>query len=124
MTVPVTAADGNDVVAIRRTRVAVFVGDADSQVDDGEPDGTELDFALPSSRKLIAVVEDLKDAVAGELARRRLPGLDPKATYVLCDADGRAFDLEKTLDQCEVYDGCWPSLKMTMSASSVLMTMH
>lgn len=105
MTVPVAAGDSGDVVAIRRTRVAVFVGDAGAQVGDAEPDGTELDFALPSSNKLIAVVEDLKDAVAGELARRRLPGLDPKATYVLCDADGRPFDVEKTLDQCEVYDG-------------------
>lgn len=105
MSLPTPGQGRGDVMEIRRTRVAVFVGDANTSLADGEPDGTELDFALPATRKLIAVVEDLKDAVEDELRRRRLPRLDPKASYVLCDADGRPFDLEMTLDQCEVYDG-------------------
>lgn len=100
-----SSAPSDDIIEIRRTRVAVFVGDANSSAGEGEPDGTEIDFALPSTQKLIAVVEDLKDEVERELKRRRLPRLDPKTTYVLCDAGGRALELDKTLDQCEVYDG-------------------
>ncbi|MBX8687843.1 hypothetical protein GO011_10435 [Mycobacterium sp. 20091114027_K0903767] len=58
-----SAVPGDDVIEIRRTRVAVFVGDANTSAGEGEPDGTEIDFALPSTQKLIAVVEDLKDEV-------------------------------------------------------------
>lgn len=105
MSAPTTPGVGGEVIEIRRTRVAVFVGDAATSAGDEGSDGTEIDFALPSTKKLIGVVEDLKDEIAAELKRRRLPGLDPKATYVLCDAGGRALDLDKTLDQCEIYDG-------------------
>lgn len=107
MSAPVEENTSEEVLATSRTRVAVFVGDGKKSGPhvDGEPDGTEFDWALPSARPLIAVVEDLMDGIGGELHRLRLPALDPKTTYVLCNADGRPLDDQKTLDQCGVLDG-------------------
>ncbi|MBN7374143.1 type VII secretion integral membrane protein EccD [Mycobacteroides abscessus] len=107
MSTPTDETTSEQTLATSRTRVAVFVGDGNKNGPhlDGEPDGTELDWALPSTRPLIAAVEDLMEGIGRELHRLRLPALDPKTTYVLCDADGRPLDVQKTLDQCGVLDG-------------------
>ncbi|QSN49610.1 type VII secretion integral membrane protein EccD [Mycobacteroides abscessus] len=107
MSAAIGQSSDSEVLSTSRTRVAVFVGDGQKsgpQVD-GDPDGTEFDWALPSARPLIAVVEDLMNGIGDELHRLRLPAMDPKTTYVLCDAQGRPLDVQKTLDQCGVLDG-------------------
>lgn len=91
---------------VSMTRVAVFVGDdtpTDEELD--EPSGVEFDYALQSTRELVAVTEDLLGDIAKELQRRRLPGFKPRTTYVLCGKDGRPLDVQKNLNQHGIEDG-------------------
>ncbi|SIK92628.1 type VII secretion integral membrane protein EccD [Mycobacteroides abscessus] len=95
------------VLDVSMTRVAVFIGhDADPGDEElAEPTGVELDYALQSSKELVAVVEDLKKEITKELHRRRLPGFKPRTTYTLCGSDAKPLDLQKTLDQLGIEDG-------------------
>ncbi|ORW17169.1 hypothetical protein AWC17_13295 [Mycobacterium nebraskense] len=101
-----TAADVPAAVGLPAvTRVAIFVGSTDIEAAAGAPGGVELDFSLPSGQQLVAVVEAVRGEIDRELHRRRLPTLNPRTTYVLCRADGRALDLDRTLEAAGVLDG-------------------